>query len=45
MPPNGHRIPDREVQFIHDWIRQGAAWPTGAEGVIRPPAPKAESGS
>lgn len=45
MPPNGHRIPDREVQLIHDWIQQGAAWPTGAEGVIRPPAAKADTGS
>ena len=45
MPPNGHRIPDREVQLIHDWIQQGAEWPTGAEGVIRPPAAKADTGS
>jgi mono/diheme cytochrome c family protein len=45
MPPNGHRIPDREVQFIYDWILQGAEWPTGAEGVIHPPAAKADTGS
>ncbi len=45
MPPNGHRIPDREVQLIHDWIKQGAEWPAGAEGVIRPPAAKADTGS
>jgi len=45
MPPNGHRIPDREVNLIHDWIRQGAVWPAGAEGVIQPPRMKTSSGS
>lgn len=45
MPPNGHRIPDREMNLVHDWIKQGADWPTGAQGVIQPPRPKASSGS
>lgn len=45
MPPNGHRIPDREMSLVYDWIKQGADWPTGAQGVIQPPRPKASSGS
>lgn len=36
MPPNGHRIDDTDVNMIYDWIMQGAEWPKGAEGVIRP---------
>ncbi len=36
MPPNGHRITDKEVNLIYDWIKQGAAWPKGADGVITP---------
>ena len=36
MPPNGHRIPDKEVSLIYDWIKQGAVWPKGAAGVIAP---------
>jgi mono/diheme cytochrome c family protein len=36
MPPNGHRIPDKDVNLIYDWIKQGAAWPKGADGVITP---------
>lgn len=36
MPPNGHRIADADVNLIYDWIKQGADWPKGAEGVIRP---------
>jgi Planctomycete cytochrome C. len=45
MPPNGHRIPDREVSLMYEWIKQGAEWPTGVEGVIQPPQPKSASGS
>lgn len=36
MPPSGHRISDREVKIIYDWIMQGASWPEGAPGVIPP---------
>ena len=36
MPPDGHRIPDKEVTLIYDWIKQGADWPKGAAGVITP---------
>lgn len=45
MPPNGHRIPDREVEMVYEWIKQGAEWPSGAEGVIQPPKAKSSSGS
>ncbi len=34
MPPNGHRIADKDVNLIYDWIKQGAAWPKGADCVI-----------
>jgi len=36
MPPTGHRIPDREMKVIYDWIKQGAHWPEGAAGVVTP---------
>lgn len=36
MPPNGHRVSEHEMQIIYDWIRQGANWPEGPEGVVHP---------
>lgn len=36
MPPNGHRIADKDVNLIYDWIKQGATWPKGVDGVITP---------
>ena len=36
MPPTGHRIPDAEVTLIRQWIEQGADWPEGPDGVIKP---------
>ena len=36
MPPAGHRVTDREVNLIYDWIKQGADWPEGKAGVIVP---------
>ena len=36
MPPNGHRVSDKETNLIYDWIKQGASWPKGAAGVIVP---------
>lgn len=36
MPPAGHRVTDREVNLIYDWIKQGAEWPEGKDGVIVP---------
>lgn len=26
MPPNAHRLPDREIQLLKRWIKQGAEW-------------------
>ena len=36
MPPTGHRISPAETALIKSWIQQGAAWPTGPDGVIKP---------
>ncbi len=36
MPPTGHRIPAGEVALIKRWISQGAQWPAGPEGQIKP---------
>ncbi|MBX7206814.1 MAG: hypothetical protein K1X78_00765 [Verrucomicrobiaceae bacterium] len=35
MPPTGHRIAAEEMALIQRWIRQGAKWPTGPDGVVR----------
>ena len=36
MPPTGHRISADETALIKRWIQQGATWPAGPEGVIKP---------
>lgn len=36
MPPTGHRIPAAEVDVIKRWISEGAAWPEGKDGTIKP---------
>lgn len=36
MPPTGHRISDKEMDVIYRWIDEGAKWPQGKDGVIRP---------
>ncbi len=36
MPPTGHRIPQKDVDLVKSWIEQGAKWPEGAEGVVKP---------
>jgi len=36
MPPTGHRIEKEKVGLIRAWIDQGAAWPEGKDGVIKP---------
>jgi mono/diheme cytochrome c family protein len=36
MPPNGHRVSDAEMNLIYDWIKQGAVWPKGEAGVLKP---------
>jgi hypothetical protein len=45
MPPAGHRVTDREVNLIYDWIKQGADWPEGKPGVITPMKKDARVGS
>ncbi len=36
MPPTGHRISDKEMDLIYQWIDEGAKWPEGKAGVLRP---------
>lgn len=36
MPPTGHRIPNTEVEMVKRWIEEGASWPDGPEGAIKP---------
>lgn len=36
MPPTGHRIEKEQVELIRLWIEQGADWPNGKPGVIKP---------
>ena len=40
MPAAGHRVADSEINLIYDWIKQGAEWPEGKAGVIKPMKPK-----
>ncbi len=42
MPPAGHRVTDREIDIIYDWIKEGAEWPEGKAGVLKPLKGKAE---
>lgn len=39
MPPEGHRIPDAEKETLKTWIAQGADWPEGADGILKPLPP------
>jgi len=36
MPPGGHRIEQEKIDLIRDWIFQGAPWPNGDAGAVRP---------
>jgi mono/diheme cytochrome c family protein len=36
MPAAGHRVTDKEIEIIYDWIKQGAEWPEGDAGVLKP---------
>jgi mono/diheme cytochrome c family protein len=36
MPPLGHKLPDEKVELIRRWIEEGADWPEGADGVLKP---------
>jgi hypothetical protein len=39
MPPESHRIPAEEAALIKRWIEEGATWPSGPEGAIKPLPP------
>ena len=36
MPPTGHRIRKEDVELLKQWILEGAKWPQGSEGHIKP---------
>jgi len=36
MPPTGHKIPNADVDLVKRWIKDGAKWPDGADGVVKP---------
>lgn len=42
MPAAGHRVTDKEIDIIYDWIKQGAEWPEGSAGVLKPMKSKAD---
>ena len=46
MPPTGHRIEKEQRELIRAWIAQGADWPEGKPGAIKPgPKVPASKGS
>jgi hypothetical protein len=38
MPPAPDKVADPQLADIREWIRQGAVWPDGPAGRLRPPA-------
>jgi hypothetical protein len=36
MPPVGHRIPKQHVELLKRWIAEGAYWPEGPSGIMKP---------
>jgi hypothetical protein len=36
MPPEGHQIPVEQIALIKRWILEGADWPEGPEGTVKP---------
>lgn len=36
MPPEGHQIPVEQIALIKRWILEGADWPDGPEGTVKP---------
>ncbi|HEY2573020.1 MAG TPA: c-type cytochrome domain-containing protein [Verrucomicrobiaceae bacterium] len=43
MPPMAHRISNAEVELVKRWIQEGAKWPEGPDGTIKP-SPAHEKG-
>lgn len=38
MPPVGNRLTDDEKRILTAWVAQGATWPAGPSGTLRPDA-------
>lgn len=36
MPATAHRIPKSDIELVRRWIAEGAPWPQGKDGVIKP---------
>ena len=36
MPPTGHALSEEELETIKQWIAEGADWPAGEAGYLRP---------
>ena len=36
MPPVGHRLTKEEITLLRTWIAEGATWPSGTAGRVRP---------
>ncbi len=36
MPPEGHQIPAEQIALIKRWILEGADWPEGPGGTVKP---------
>ena len=36
MPPVGHRLTKEEITLLRAWIAEGASWPSGARGRVKP---------
>ncbi len=36
MPATAHRLPHDEIETVRRWILEGAAWPEGKAGEIKP---------
>jgi uncharacterized membrane protein len=36
MPPVSHRLTKEEISLLHTWIAEGASWPSGEAGRVKP---------
>ncbi len=36
MPPVAHRLTQEEIALLRRWIKEGAPWPIGSEGRVKP---------